>query len=70
MSIMTSPQKHPTSGIYYFRQSVPKECRPAIGKTEFKNSLGTKNLSEAKRLVIQFMHDADQLVALTRLKLN
>jgi len=70
MSIMTSPQKHPTSGIYYFRQSVPKECRSAIGKTEFKNSLGTKNLSEAKRLIIQFMHDADQLVALTRLKLN
>jgi integrase len=70
MSIMTSPQKHPTSGIYYFRQSVPKECRSAIGKTEFKNSLGTKNLSEAKRLIIQFMHEADQLVALARLKLD
>jgi hypothetical protein len=70
MSIMTSPQKHPKSGIYYFRQSVPKECRSAIGKTEFKNSLGTKSLSEAKRLILQFMHEADQLVALARLKLN
>ena len=70
MSIMTSPQKHPTSGIYYFRQSVLRECRSAIGKTEFKNSLGTKSLSEAKRLILQFMHDADQLVALARFKLN
>jgi integrase len=70
MSIMTSPQKHPTSGIYYFRQSVPKECRAAIGKTEFKNSLGTKNLSEAKMKIVQFMQEADQLVALARLKLN
>ena len=70
MSIMTSPQKHPKSGIYYFRQSVPKECRAAIGKTEFKYSLGTKNLSEAKIKIVQFMQEADQLVALARLKLN
>jgi hypothetical protein len=70
MSIMTSPQKHPKSGIYYFRQSVPKECRSIIGKTEFKNSLRTKNLSEAKMWIVKFMQDADQLVALARLKLN
>jgi hypothetical protein len=70
MSIMTSPQKHPKSGIYYFRQSVPKECRSAIGKTEFKNSLGTKNLSEAKMRSVQFMQKADQLVSLARLVLR
>jgi len=70
MSIMTSPQKHPKSGIYYFRQSVPRECRSAIGKTEFKKSLGTTILSEAKVQIVHFMQEADELVALARLKLD
>lgn len=45
---MASPWKHPKTGVYYVRISVPKEVRAVLGKTEFKESLGTKNLTEAK----------------------
>lgn len=44
MSTMTSPYKHPNSGIYYFRQTVPKSLRLIIGKSEFKASLRTSML--------------------------
>ncbi|MFL0867587.1 DUF6538 domain-containing protein [Vibrio parahaemolyticus] len=44
MSIMTSPYKHPQTGVYYFRMAVPKALVPLIGKTVFKTSLRTKNL--------------------------
>jgi Domain of unknown function (DUF6538) len=33
--------KHPQSGIFYFRQAVPEEHRPAVGKREIKFSLHT-----------------------------
>ncbi|WP_346014847.1 DUF6538 domain-containing protein [Vibrio sp. J1-1] len=48
MSIMTSPYKHPQTGVYYFRMAVPKALVPIIGKTVFKTSLRTKKLREAK----------------------
>ena len=44
------PFKHPTTGIYYFRRGVPEELRPLVGKREEKISLGTRDLTEAKRL--------------------
>jgi integrase len=40
--------KHPKSGIFYFRQAVPEEQRPAVGKREIKFSLGTTDPKEAK----------------------
>lgn len=50
MSCMASPWKHPDSGIYYHRVGVPKDIREQIGKSLIKYSLGTRDLTEAKRL--------------------
>ena len=69
MSIMSSPQRHPSSGIYYLRKSVPRELVSIIGKTVFKESLKTSNLSEAKRLIVSRLENADNQIALARLKL-
>jgi integrase len=40
--------RHPKSGIFYFRQAVPEEHRPAVGKREIKFSLHTTDPKEAK----------------------
>jgi hypothetical protein len=40
--------RHPKSGIFYFRQAVPEEHRPAVGKREIKFSLHTTDPLEAK----------------------
>lgn len=69
MGIMASPHKHPRTGVYYFRMGVPKELRDIIGKTEFKTSLRTKNLTEAKRLFPAHLEDAHKQLELARLKL-
>ncbi|MFZ8144015.1 DUF6538 domain-containing protein [Alteromonas sp.] len=47
---MAQPWKHPKTNVYYCRRSVPKDIRHAFGKTEVRRSLGTKVLSEARRL--------------------
>ena len=70
MSIMTSPKKHPKSGIYYFRMAIPKALVPIIGKTVFKSSLQTKNLSEAKQRFGKHLDDAHKQIELARLKLT
>ena len=49
MSRMAQPWKHPKTGTYYFRKVVPAELRYALGKVEWKVSLKTKELSEARR---------------------
>jgi hypothetical protein len=49
---MPQPFKHPKSGVYYYRRVVPQSLRAALGKTEFRISLGTKDLREAKRLYL------------------
>ena len=41
---------HQRSGTYYVRIVVPEFLRPLIGKTELKESLGTKDLNRAKLL--------------------
>lgn len=47
---MPSPWKHPKTSVYYFRKVVPAALREILGQTEFRISLGTKDLKEAKRL--------------------
>jgi|GEM_PF-3065509 len=37
MGIMTSPQRHAKSGVYYFRMAVPKKLVPIIGKQSLSN---------------------------------
>ena len=46
---MPQPLKHPKTGGYYYRKVVPAHLRKALGRTEFRISLGTKDLREAKR---------------------
>jgi integrase len=46
---MTYLLRHSKSGVYYFRRAVPDDLRETIGKTAIKESLGTKDVREAKR---------------------
>lgn len=45
---MARPWKHPKTGIYWLRKRVPDELRTLLGKTEEKQSLGTRDPAEAK----------------------
>jgi len=49
VAAMTYLLRHPKSGVYYFRRTVPDDLRETIGKTAIKESLGTKDVREAKR---------------------
>jgi len=54
---------------FYFRQSVPQELRPIIGKREIKKSLGhdyVRAISECKRYAVV----ADLLIAEAPIKLR
>lgn len=57
---MSRPLKHPKTGIYWFRKRVPEELRALLGKTEEKQSLGTRDPSEAK------LKQAEVLVAVEK----
>ena len=47
---MPQPFKHPKSNVFYYRKVIPHPLRAAFGgRTEFRVSLGTKDLREAKR---------------------
>ncbi len=57
------------SNTYYFRQAVPAELRPIVGKREIKKSLGhdyAKAIRECKRFAVE----ADNLLAEARAKLD
>src|SRR5690349_14189393 len=45
---MARPWKHPKTGVYWYRKVVPAHLRAAIGKTEIKRSLRTKDPEKAK----------------------
>lgn len=53
-------QRHPSSGIFYFRIAIPNHLRDTLGKREIKKSLGTgcraEAVVEASRLYVQ-THD-------------
>jgi integrase len=44
---MARPQKHPKTGIYWFRMRVPKDLRRYVPKTEITKTLGTRDPVEA-----------------------
>lgn len=50
MALMTYVRKHPKTGFYEFRRAVPKPLVARIGKREIRRSLGTRDITEAKRL--------------------
>jgi len=70
MGIMTSPQRHVKSGVYYFRMAVPKALVSTIGKTVFKKSLGTTSAVEAKQRILPHIADAQEQIRLAELKLS
>lgn len=57
MAIMAQPWKHPKNGIFYFRREVPEDIRKLIGKREWKVSLKTRNLPEAR---LRFISEAQR----------
>lgn len=65
---MTSPWKHPQTGVYYLRKGVPKELRSVIGKGEIKQSLKTKDPKEAKKALIKELPKIEALFDRARSK--
>src|ERR1700730_11154409 len=47
---MARPWKHPKTGIFWLRKRIPDDLRPLLGKREEKQSLGTRDPDEAKRV--------------------
>lgn len=46
---MSSPWKHPKTGVYWIRRRVPAHLVAVVGRSEEKQSLRTKEPGEAKR---------------------
>ncbi|HYG90767.1 MAG TPA: site-specific integrase [Azospirillum sp.] len=47
---MTYLRKHPKTAVWYFRRTIPKPIRPYVGRgSDWYESLGTKDLAEAKK---------------------
>lgn len=68
MGIMAKPWKHPKTGVYYCRLSIPDDIRSQLNKSEIKESLGTKSLTEAKRLFLPKYAQYQQLFDELKLK--
>jgi len=64
---MPQPFKHPTTHVYYYRRKVPKPLQEALGR-EYKRSLGTKDLEEAKGLFRAEDVRCEQAFALARVQ--
>jgi hypothetical protein len=47
--VMPHLLKHPKTSVFYYRRVVPLNLRPALGRTEIRVSLGTKDRREAMR---------------------
>jgi integrase len=60
---MPKPFKHPKSGVYYYRRVVPAPLRSIIGRGEYRISLGTKDLAEAKRQYPTKAAEVDAMLA-------
>ena len=54
-------QRHPKSGIYYFRLAVPERLRSAICKREIKRSLRTGLRSEVTLAAMHCFVQAQEL---------
>jgi integrase len=62
---MAQPFRHPESGIYQLRRKVPAALRDALGH-EFKRSLKTRDVSEAKARFAAAWQESEQAFALAR----
>ena len=57
---MARPWRHPKTGIFWLRKRVPESLRPVVGQLEVKQSLGTRDPAEAKRLHTQALAALEQ----------
>lgn len=65
MVSMSTPWKHPDTGVYYLRKGIPKDVRHVFsGKTVFKKSLGTKDAKKAKALFLNELQRVESLLAM------
>ncbi len=60
---MPEPFKHRKSGVYYYRRVVPAPLRATIGRGEYRISLGTNDLAEAKRKYPANAAEVDAMLA-------
>ncbi|MBB3952352.1 DUF6538 domain-containing protein [Aureimonas jatrophae] len=56
---MSRPQKHPRTGVYWFRMRVPADLVAAVGRKEITRSLETKDPSEARLRHAQLRSEYD-----------
>ena len=57
---MPQPWKHPKTGIYHFRRAVPKDLWTVVGKREEKETLGTKDVTVAKRRFVEALVQCEE----------
>ncbi len=62
MGLATLIVKRKPSGVYYFRQAIPKHLQEIVGAKEFKRSLHTKDEREAISKGIAVALEYDQLI--------
>lgn len=70
MVAMSKPYLDPKSGMYKLRRGVPSALRPIIGKREYWESLGTKDLKEAKRLFPDALAECERVFEAARAELE
>ena len=57
------PRLYERAGRYVFRAAIPMHLREAVGLSEFKRTLGTDSLNEAKRAWAQIDAEFEQVKA-------
>lgn len=67
MGAMPQPSKCPKTGTLYYRKVIPKDLRSLVGRgSEWKVSLGTKSLAEARSLFAAESERCESSLALAR----
>lgn len=69
MGLRTMLQKHPRTGVYYFRKRYPMDVAGDVGRAEYKRSLNTKIRKEADISLVEAEREFNQLVVYLRNKI-
>lgn len=71
MGAMPQPFQCPKTGTYYYRKTIPEPLRPVMGRgREWKVSLGTKSLADARPLFAAESARCEAALALARASLK
>ena len=57
---MASPYRHPKTGVYWFRKTVPEALRGRVGATTVQRTLETKDPVEARKRFLQVAADVEE----------